>query len=369
MFTFGEDFRRNMMRSHGYLFDTGSGTPVSVHLVYKDASAGTNSQRNPAPAWYAHVLNSHLSIGSKLHLVVFTDDRILAARHVSDVFKLVSTTIAYRVVELDPITSLFLMTQCVHHMLTYSALGFWGAYLSRYQDEPEPGRVFYPNVLLESHSCPQMIPMQHWQAVVLPSHASFAQPLSKPKLVIMLLVSLREPVDMPIHVAEAISQESKSAGDRVQLFAQVSFQASTSERNATVTSELVKMGYSVSHVTRDLSWDLSESGEASYILPQRREVGWNMIPWHSFQSCLSIALNYFGEILFVSQKHWQSKEHAEWRVQVGVHHLAAMHHILDRSDADLILITEDDAMPGHQQFTLRQWKFSYYLLICSTRLC
>eukprot|EP00042_Codosiga_hollandica_P012826 m.29104 g.29104 ORF g.29104 m.29104 type:complete len:349 (+) comp40412_c0_seq8:31-1077(+) len=147
---------------YGKYFEDSSIETVSIHLrlgYEGEPSPGRLSGRTfPPEDWLASVA-SKMFAGSKYLFLVFSDN-ISRAREVTQ--PLVSA--GRRVVYVDDtvVVSLHLMSLCQHHVLTSSAISFWGAYLDR--NQPTGGRtVLHPSFFVNHGRA--AIPYPEWLVV------------------------------------------------------------------------------------------------------------------------------------------------------------------------------------------------------------
>ena len=167
MFQFGDRFKRQALSKYGHSVNMASRTPVcaQLRLAYdKEPEPKAFTRPYPSPAWHAHIVQEKLG-SNHSHILFFTDNPTKAKSHIDAIVNLVPD-LSYELIDLDMPSSLFLMTQCDHHMLTASTFGFWGAYLSPHQDDAVPGRVFYSPGFVKVHLGNGLIPYpDRWELV------------------------------------------------------------------------------------------------------------------------------------------------------------------------------------------------------------
>ena len=140
MLAFSDKLKHAAIDKYRHVLHHSSAQPVSVHL-HLSHDEPFSTRHFDDPQWHTDVFNTRFDSASA-HYLIFSDDVTLAAEYMHKVNKLVPG-LMYTLIEFDIASSLYLSTQCMHHVLTSSLVGFWGAYLSPYQTARALGRVVY----------------------------------------------------------------------------------------------------------------------------------------------------------------------------------------------------------------------------------
>ena len=135
---------------------------VSLHLRLgyrgEPAMPLLRDRRFPSAAWLSKVVQSEFGRDQTAFLV-FSDNAQLATLLVS---QYVEAGYNMTVIDENPAVSLYLMSRCMHHVLTSSSFSFWSAYLDPKQ--PDGGRTIVPPQFFIDHGR-HMIPYSEWEVI------------------------------------------------------------------------------------------------------------------------------------------------------------------------------------------------------------
>ena len=174
MFQFSETVKARALSKYGHFLTSKTHTPVCIHmkialdpdpsLVGFKTLNGRRGVQN-ARHWYGYIFKRELD-SSKMQYLVFTEDAKNPTRRLQEIRQEAPQGTRFELIDLDPAASLYLMTQCVHHVLDTTEFGFWGAYLSEHQTDDTPGTVYYSSFFQQMDLGDTLVPpYSNWKFV------------------------------------------------------------------------------------------------------------------------------------------------------------------------------------------------------------